>query len=49
LTWCECVYTHCVVCGEPLSQRAQDNRLHTCEPCAMTEFPYRPARSKEVP
>ena len=33
-TWCTCVHTHCIDCGEPLSNRDQDLRYQTCRACA---------------
>lgn len=33
-TWCQCEYTHCIDCGEPLSARDQASGFRTCRGCA---------------
>jgi hypothetical protein len=45
-TWCECVYTHCAECGEPLSERDQENKFRTCRACAAI---HRQAREGTSP
>ena len=35
-TWCECIYTHCIDCGEPLAERDQEQQFRTCRACAAT-------------
>lgn len=43
-TWCQCEYTHCIDCGEPLSERDQEQRFRTCRGCAETRRSLRPPR-----
>jgi len=40
-TWCTCEYTHCIDCGEPLSERDQERRFRTCRGCTDTRHQAR--------
>ena len=33
-TWCECEYTHCLDCGDPLRNRDRERGFRTCARCA---------------
>ena len=48
LTWCDCECTHCIECGEPLSERAQEARHRVCSVCVETQVQKRPVRTKEI-
>lgn len=35
-TWCECEYTHCIDCDDPLTSRDRERQFRTCKRCAKT-------------
>jgi hypothetical protein len=55
-TWCQCEYTHCIDCGDPLPNRDRERGFRTCKRCAedrrQARFDIRPRRqdasSKEI-
>jgi hypothetical protein len=42
-TWCECEITHCLDCGDPLSEGDVEHRFRTCPSCAATRVLARDA------